>query len=70
MRFEVIDTKTGLYADAAAMAINEDWAKSLDAHNIFGFAITEDGKLILLDKCGNFAYCPKEGRFHVIGYDY
>ena len=29
-----------------------------------GFAIQEDGTLVLMDECGNYAYCPK-GRFSV-----
>lgn len=68
MRFEVIDTKTGHYPDIAQIVFNEEWAKSLRPDSVSGFAITEDFRLILLDENGNFVYCPKEGRFHLIGY--
>lgn len=62
--FKVIDKKTGKEADAEEIALHEDWAKGLVYCDIEGFAITEDGELILADECGNFAYCP-DGRFEV-----
>ena len=46
------------------IALNEDWAKHLCYCDMEGFAIQEDGTLILTDECGKFAYCP-EGRFLV-----
>jgi hypothetical protein len=33
-----------------------------------GFAILEDGTLILVDECGSFAYCPPD-RFQVVKAD-
>lgn len=64
MKFKVIDKKTGKEADVEEIALHEDWAKGLVYCDIEGFAITEDGELILADECGKFAYCP-DGRFEV-----
>lgn len=65
MTFEVIDTKTGEYPDLWKIALEEDWANGLMYCDMEGFAIEEDGTLILLDECGKHAYCP-EGRFKII----
>lgn len=62
--FRVIDTKTGKEADTYEIALNEDWAKSLIYCDMEGFAIEEDGTLVLEDECGNYVYCP-EGRFYL-----
>ena len=62
--FTVIDTKTGKEADTYKIASKEEWAKGLCYCDMEGFAIEEDGTLILLDECGRYAYCPKE-RFEV-----
>ena len=64
-RFTVIDNKTGNEPDCGNIALNEEWAKHLIYCDIDTFAITEDGALILLDDCGNCAYCP-DGRFTVV----
>lgn len=63
--FEVIDNKTGVYPDCANIALTEEWAKHLIHCDIDTFAITEDGNLILLDDCGNCAFCPAD-RFTVV----
>ena len=63
--FDVIDTKTGKYADLQKIALKEEWAKGLVYCDMEGFAIEQDGTLILLDECGNCAY-PPEGRFKLI----
>jgi hypothetical protein len=63
--FTVIDNKTGEYPDLWEIALKEDWAKHLMYCDMDGFAIMEDGTLILLDDCGEFAYCP-EDRFTVV----
>lgn len=63
--FTVIDTKTGKEADTYEIALKEEWAKHLCYCDIEGFAIEEDGTLVLLDECGKVAYCP-EGRFRII----
>ena len=52
-------------ADVERIAIGEEWAKNLCHCDIEGFAITEDGLLMLIDECGNCAYCPND-RFTVI----
>ena len=63
--FDVIDTKTGEYPDLWEIALKEDWANGLMYCDMEGFAIEEDGTLILLDECGKHAYCP-EGRFKIV----
>lgn len=57
--FTVIDKKTGKYPDLQEIALTEDWAKHLMYCDMEGFAIQEDGTLILMDECGNMAYCPE-----------
>jgi hypothetical protein len=64
MTFRVIDLQTGQKPDGEQIALKEDWAKHLIYCDIEGFVVEEDGSLVLLDECGNFAYCP-EGRFKV-----
>ena len=63
--FHVIDILTGKEADPYAIALNEDWAKNLMYCDMEGFAIEEDGSLILVDECGRHEYCPI-GRFEVV----
>ena len=63
--FTVIDNKTGGYPDCEKIALKEEWAKHLIYCDIDTFAITEDGNLILMDDCGNGAFCPA-ARFTVI----
>jgi hypothetical protein len=65
MKFTVIDAETGEYPDVKKIALNEEWAKYLVYCDIDGFAIHEDGVLMLLDDCGSAVYCPKN-RFKVI----
>lgn len=65
MTFKVIDKKTGKEADTYKIALKEDWAKHLIYCDIEGFAIEEDGSLVLLDECGNVAYCPDD-RFEIV----
>lgn len=62
MEFIVIDNKTGKEADTYEIALKEEWAKHLIYCDMEGFAILENGELVLLDECGGVAYCP-EGRF-------
>lgn len=56
--FIVIDKNTGKQSDISEIALKEDWAKGLMYCDMEGFAISENGQLVLLDECGNFAYCP------------
>lgn len=63
--FDVIDKTTGKYPDLETIARKEEWAKDLIYCDMDGFCISEDGDLILIDDCGNFAYCPVD-RFEVI----
>ena len=58
--FTVIDNQTGTYPDCEEIALKEGWAKHL-----IWCDMTEDGGLILLDDCGNCAYCPDD-RFTVV----
>lgn len=62
--FDVIDPKTGEYPDLEEIARTECWAQNLIYCDMDGFYINEDGNLILMDECGNCAYCP-EDRFEV-----
>ena len=55
--FTIIDNTTGNYPDCEKIALEEEWAKGLIYCDIDTFAITEDGNLILMDDCGNSAYC-------------
>lgn len=66
--FTVIDNTTGEYPDCAKIVWEEDWAKGLVYCDIDGFAVAEDGRLILMDDCGNCACCPPD-RFTVIWED-
>ena len=65
MRFFVIDPQTGKQPDLEALALTEAWARDLVYCDMEGFAVTEDGSLLLADECGNYRCCP-EGRFDVI----
>lgn len=64
MEFEVKDKKTGKYADVERIARREKWAEGLMYCDMEGFAITQDGSLILLDECGRYSYCPAD-RFEI-----
>ena len=63
--FVVIDNKTGEEADTYEIALHEDWAKHLCYCDMDGWAIEEDGTLLLVDECGRFAYADRE-RFKVV----
>ena len=63
--FTVIDLKTGEYPDLEAIALHEEWAQGLVYCDMEGFAIEEDGTLLLMDECDNSRYCPI-GRFEVV----
>jgi len=63
-RFTVIDNKTGKEADTYSVALHEDWAKHLCYCDMEGWAIEDDGTLLLVDECGRFAYADRE-RFKV-----
>ena len=64
IEFKVIDNNTGKEADIGKIALKEDWAKGLMYCDMQGFAISDDGNLVLLDECGKFEYCPSE-RFSI-----
>ena len=64
LKFKVSDKLTGKEADIKAIAETEEWAMLLMHIDMDGFAIKEDGTLLLMDECGNFVYCPKD-RFEV-----
>ena len=63
--FTVIDTKTGKEADEYNIALHEEWAKHLCYCDMEGWAIENDGTLLLVDECGRFAYADRE-RFKVV----
>lgn len=64
MIFNVIDPKTGEYPNLEHIARAEEWAHNLIPCDMEGFCINEDGNLILMDECGNYACCPMD-RFKV-----
>lgn len=64
MTFTVIDKRTGQEADTREIALKEEWAKHLVYCDMEGFAIEQDGTLILMDECGNYARCPSD-RFEI-----
>ena len=63
--FIVIDERTGKEADIYNIALNEEWANHLIYCDMEGFAIAQDGALILYDECGNIAYPPAD-RFEIV----
>ena len=65
LEFTVIDKTTGKYPDLKQLALEEEWAQNLIYTDMEGFCVDEDGNLLLMDECGNVAYCPPE-RFKVI----
>ncbi len=65
LEFTVIDKSTGKYPDLKQLALKEEWAQNLIYTDMEGFCINEDGNLLLMDECGNVAYCPP-GRFRVV----
>ena len=65
LEFTVIDKATGKYPDLKQLTLKEEWAQNLIYCDMAGFCINEDGNLLLMDECGNIAYCPP-GRFKVI----
>lgn len=64
-KFTVIDTHTGEYPNLWSIARRCKWAKHLMYCDMEGFALTEDGTLILMDECGGIAYCPPD-RFEIV----
>lgn len=65
MKFRVIDKLTGKEADPYETALHEEWAKELCYCDMDGFALLEDGTLLLVDECGKFEYCDAD-RFEVV----
>ena len=62
MSFQVLDKKTMREVsldDLTELAINND----LTEFDIEGFALQEDGTLLLCDECGRFAYVPREDKY-------
>ena len=77
MSFQVLDRKTMKQVsldDFAEFARNND----LMEFDLDGFALQEDGTLLLCDECGKFTYVPREdkyiirvkGRFETSDYEY
>lgn len=63
--FKVIDKLTGDEADIYNIALNEKWASHLVYCDMEGFAVEQDGSLVLLDECDHMAY-PSADRFEII----
>jgi len=60
----VVDNLTGQLANEEKIALTEPWADRIIRCNTDGF-LEQDGGLLFLDSCGNYAPCPK-GRFTVV----
>lgn len=60
VKFQITDIRTGEYPDIPSIVfgVEEDWAWELAPFSIDGFHMSEDGKLMIRDKPGNYAYCP------------
>lgn len=63
--FYVIDHNTGEEAEPEEIALKESWASDLMYCDMEGFAILEDGSLILCDECGSYRQADRE-RFEVV----
>ena len=62
MSFQVLDKKTMKEInldDFTELAINNN----LMEFDLEGFALQEDGTLLLCDECGRFAYVPREEKY-------
>ena len=62
MSFQVLDTKTMKEVnldDFTALARNNN----LMEFDLEGFALQEDGTILLCDECGRFAYVPREEKY-------
>ena len=62
MSFQVLDKKTMKevsFDDFTEFARNNN----LMEFDIEGFALQEDGTLLLCDECGRFAYVPREEKY-------
>lgn len=64
IEFDVIDNGTGREPNCELIAITEEWANNLMPCDIDSFAVTEDGRLVLIDDCGNCSFAPSD-RFTV-----
>lgn len=62
MSFQVLDKETmkEVNLDDFAELIRNSGLIEFD---IEGFAIQEDGTLLLCDECGRFTYVPREGKY-------
>lgn len=65
MKFTVLRNGQPVSADdLEKIALHEPWARHLVYCDMDCFAILEDGTLVLLDECGNYA-CPPPDEFTV-----
>ena len=63
--FHVVNKRTGKRPNLWLTARRCKWAQHLCYCDMEGFAIQEDGTLILTDECGNAAY-PPHGKYKVV----
>ena len=64
-KFYVIDRKTCNEADIEQIALKEEWASDLCYCDMQGFAILDDGSLILCDECGRYSFADMD-RFEIV----
>ncbi len=57
MKFSVYN-QDGTKPNLEEIVRTEEWAKDLMLHDLDGFAIMEDGYIVLLDECGRFRSAP------------
>lgn len=67
--FAVIDKRTGKEANEYTIAMHEEWASGLTYCDMEGFAISQNGSLLLIDECGVYRACPYD-RFEVVSETY
>lgn len=64
-KFYVIDRKTRNEADIEQIALKEEWTSNLCYCDMQGFAILDDGSLILCDECGKYSFADMD-RFEIV----
>ena len=67
-KFHVINKRTGKQPNLWLTARRCEWAKHLCYCDMEGFALQEDGTLVLMDECGKVAY-PPHGKYEIVWED-
>jgi hypothetical protein len=67
-QFFVTDKTTGQAPNLETIALHEEWARWLIYCDMEGFALGENGRLVLMDECGSYHVCPPD-RFEIVWCD-